>query len=147
MTKLYRATNPQQIIDHFERMAKIAEVSSVGAAYGVQERALYKREAVTWQAAADILRQTEFIGWDLHVERETRRDYPEEFERPEPTKEEMERMADRYNERHRYTPAPGKVMHAPPGTVPHPTAHLTDEQRLAEARAHVRYLDRKGERG
>lgn len=63
MAKLYNATNPQEIIDQFERMAKQAEVRSVGAAITQSERRASRREMVTWRAAADILRNTEFVGW------------------------------------------------------------------------------------
>jgi hypothetical protein len=63
-TKLYNAANPQQIIDVFEHNASNAERMARNQTK-VKEHALYAREASTWRAAADILRNTEFVGWDL----------------------------------------------------------------------------------
>ncbi len=49
--KQYGATNPEQIIFMFEMRAKIAD--SAGLSFA----------ATAWREAADILRNTEFVGW------------------------------------------------------------------------------------
>lgn len=61
--KLYSTTNPQAIINMFEIQAKAAEGAATHKS--VRQRDLFKREAVTWRAAADILRNTEFVGWNV----------------------------------------------------------------------------------
>ncbi|RUW55590.1 hypothetical protein EOA32_00800 [Mesorhizobium sp. M1A.F.Ca.ET.072.01.1.1] len=106
MTKLYRATNPQQIIDVFERNASNAEKMAEKQTK-VKEHALYAREASAWRAAAEILRNTEFAGW---------------IGEPQPSD-----LLDSDYARDIMRIGPGKVMHADPVNV-HPTAHLTDEQ-------------------
>lgn len=62
MTKTYGAINPQQIIDLFEMRAKIAG-GAANHATTQKDNALHTREAATWRTAADILRNTEFVGW------------------------------------------------------------------------------------
>ena len=62
MTKTYGAINPQQIISLFEMRAKIADTQA-NAAHQQRSAAQWKTEAATWTAAADILANTEFVGW------------------------------------------------------------------------------------
>jgi hypothetical protein len=64
MTKLYSTTNPQAIIDVFEQRAKIAD-GGVSRASTRAAKESYRSEAITWRAAADILRNTEFVGWNV----------------------------------------------------------------------------------
>lgn len=58
----YTADSPEAIIEHFERLARNAEISRVGALTH-REGHILLAEARTWRNAADMLRNTEFIGW------------------------------------------------------------------------------------
>ncbi len=58
--KTYGAINPKQIIDLFNMRAKIADHLPYKSG---KDKLANEREAVTWRAAADILDNTEFVGW------------------------------------------------------------------------------------
>ena len=62
MTKTYQATTQQQIVDVFEMWANRAQ-AAVDSATTAKQKALERREATTWRCAADILRNTECVGW------------------------------------------------------------------------------------
>lgn len=63
MTKLYRVTSPQEIIDHFERRAEYAR-NNANQCREKQRKTPLIIEANTWKEAASILRDTEFVGWE-----------------------------------------------------------------------------------
>jgi len=55
--KSYGAISPVQIIDLFEIRAKLA-------LFDGEQPTLAEREAKVWREAADLLRNTEFVGWN-----------------------------------------------------------------------------------
>ena len=57
--KTYGAVSPEQIIELFEMKAKIALMSA-----SEQLKVSAEVEARTWREAADLLRRTEFVGWN-----------------------------------------------------------------------------------
>lgn len=72
-TQLYSATNPQAIIDQFERRAKATEDRAKHEPKLVAR--LCRAEGITWRAAADILRNTEFVGWNAPTDFTAAADY------------------------------------------------------------------------
>ena len=65
MTKLYSTTNPQGLIDLFEMRAKREDDIANRETKRSQVMLTTQAAANTWRAAADIIRNTEFVGW-LH---------------------------------------------------------------------------------
>jgi hypothetical protein len=113
MTKLYRVTNPAGISAEFRRMAKNAFDASQRQSITKLEQACNKREFVIWEQAANMIDNTEFVGWA--IEKPAYTSPGELFDKP----------------------APGKIMNAPAGAFIPPLAHLTDEQQLAVRRADI----------
>jgi hypothetical protein len=63
MTKTYGATNPEQIISLFEMRANVV-MRPASATMGTRAQVAAARATeYTWKEAADILRNTEFVGW------------------------------------------------------------------------------------
>lgn len=62
-TKTYGALNPEQLANLFTMRAAIALRRSLIAETKTLERE-FEIERSTWAEAAEIIRNTEFVGWD-----------------------------------------------------------------------------------
>lgn len=61
--KLYRADSPTDLADVFKHMAKNAFGASQRVGMTKIEREKAQREHVIWTQAANMVENTEFVGW------------------------------------------------------------------------------------
>ena len=60
--KLYSATSAHAVIEAFRRM-EIEATKREAAAKTLRVAKFHKGEATAWRQAAEMLRNTEFVGW------------------------------------------------------------------------------------
>lgn len=63
MSKHYKATSPEDLARFFDRMA-VNEGNMEEIAATQRGKLICRSRAVAWRDAANLIRETEFVGWE-----------------------------------------------------------------------------------